>query len=46
MPTRVFAVRVPGCGHVVRIPFPAQPCTYLTFKFGECPRCRKERTCS
>lgn len=38
----MFSVALPGCSHTVRIPFPAEACTYITFKFAECPRCRRE----
>ena len=37
-----FPVKLPHCIHQVRIPFPSEPCTYISFKFGDgCPQCRK-----
>jgi hypothetical protein len=41
-PGEKFPVKLPGCSHMVRIPFPTEPCTYISFKFGGgCPQCRK-----
>ena len=42
-PGEMFALGLPDCAHTVRIPFPKEACTYITFKFGECPKCRKAR---
>ena len=36
-----FAVQLPGCAHQVKLPFPMEPCMYITFKFGGCPKCKK-----
>ena len=33
---------VSAVGHTVRIPFPSEPCTYISFRIGSgCPRCKK-----
>lgn len=39
----MFAVGLTGCTHTVRIPFPLEPCKYITFKLAECPRCKRAR---
>ena len=42
-PGEMFAVGLSGCSHTVRIPFPAEPCKYITFKLVECPKCKRAR---